>query len=184
MGLQDRDWYWAERDRKERENARSEPVLVFLPRTPPPAKRRPPESATFGAARPPLSWRQLGLLAIASAVLVLASFSLERAVRQSREAAAAAEQKEKQTVSAERAADERRKHFTALAAVQEAERARVAAVRAEVEAAAKAKAAEASRQSAAWAQFYKPDPQCSTSWTVDCANAYIRAKRRFAQQAP
>jgi hypothetical protein len=75
-------------------------------------------------------------------------------------------------------------HFAALAAVQEAERAGWVRSAAEVEAAAKAKVAESARQSAAWARFYTPEPHCSTSWTVDCANAYIGAKRRFAQQAP
>jgi hypothetical protein len=185
MGLQDRDWYWAERDRKERENAGlSRTVQVFLPSPPPPTP--PSTSARFGEERAPLTWRQLGFLTIIVAALIWTSFSVERAVRHRAEVATTTDQarkREKERALAEQTADERRRHFAALAAMQDAERARAAAARAEVEAAAKAKAEEEARQAASWQQAYRPEPQCGTSWTVDCANAYIRAKRKFAAQS-
>jgi hypothetical protein len=126
------------------------------------------------------------VLALAVAALSWAAFSVERAVRHRAEVAAAADQalrQEKDRLAAEQAAEERRKYVADVAAAQDAERAKAAAARAELEAVAKAKAAEDAKPSATWQQFYKPAPQCSISWTVDCANAYIRAKRRFAQQA-
>ena len=137
-----------------------------------------------------MSWRQLGLLTLVVAALIWASFSIERAQRPREEAAAAAaaaadlaRQREIERVLAEQEADERRRHFAALAAAQDAERTRAAAASAELEAVAKAKAEEEATQAASWQKFYKPEPRCSTSWTVDCANAYIRAKRRFEAQA-
>lgn len=191
MGMQDRDWYGAERDLKEREGAaRSGAVPIFPPTLPPSTSTPRPTSAPFGEERRPLSWRQLGLLTLVVAVLIWASFGIERAVRHRAEVAAAAaaaadqaKQREKERVLTEQSADERRRHFAALAAAQDAESTRAAAARAELEAVANAKAEEEARQAASWQQFYRPAPQCSTSWTVDCANAYIRARRRFAAQA-
>ena len=188
MGLQDRDGYRADKDRRDRESAaRSGPVTVSLAMTPPSRSRPLRTSVPFRVTRLPFAWRKIGLLAIAVAAVGWASFSVERAVRQRAELAAAADQarqREKERLLSEQAAaDEQKRQLAALAASQAEARATAAAARAELEAVARAKAADDARQAATWQQFYKPAPQCSTSWTVDCANAYIRAKRRFAQQA-
>lgn len=41
------------------------------------------------------------------------------------------------------------------------------------------KADAAARREEAWARFYRKPKECETSWTGECANDYIRAKRRF-----
>ena len=42
------------------------------------------------------------------------------------------------------------------------------------------------RKDRAWSKFYKKPRACvetaGGSWTVDCANEFIRAKRRFEEQ--
>jgi preprotein translocase subunit SecF len=38
------------------------------------------------------------------------------------------------------------------------------------------------RKEAAWNKFYQPAPQCMHDATVQCANAFIRAKRTFEAQ--
>lgn len=40
------------------------------------------------------------------------------------------------------------------------------------------------RKEAAWNKFYQPSPQCLRDATVECANAFIRAKRKFEAQYP
>lgn len=46
--------------------------------------------------------------------------------------------------------------------------------------------AEVEKRELAWARFYRKPQACDEarggSWSVDCANDYIRAKRRFAEQ--
>ena len=186
MDLQSRDVLWAERIRKERKNASRPGVDLFLP-----LEAAPPHaSVAVGRSRALMTWRQLALAAVAAAALVWASFYAERAVRRSQEEAAveAAEmrQKERERVLAEQSAEKLRRRREAEAAEQEAEQVRATAARAQLEAAAQlkaAEAAEAARRAASWDQFYRPNPSCKTSWTIDCANAYIRAKRRFEGQA-
>ena len=186
MDLQSRDVLWAERIRKERENASLPGVDLFLPLEAP----HPHHSVPFGRSRAPLTSRQMALAAVAAAALVWASFYAERAVRRSKEEAAAEaaemRQKERERALAEQSAEKLRRRREAEAAEQEAEQVRATAARAQLEAAAQlkaAEAAEATRRAASWDQFYKPNPSCKTSWTIDCANAYIRAKRRFEEQA-
>ena len=45
---------------------------------------------------------------------------------------------------------------------------------------------ESARRELAWTRFYRKPPGCDEArggaWTVDCANDYIRAKKRFAEQ--
>ena len=186
MDLQSRDLVLAERIRKEPENASVPGVDLFLPLEAP----RPHRSARVGRTRAPLPWRRLAFAAVAVAALVWGSVYAERTVRRNQEEAAAAaaemRQKEKERVLAEQSAEQTRRRLEAAAAEQEAEQIRATAARAELEAVAKLKAAEATeaaRRAASWEQFYKPNPSCKTSWTIDCANAYIRAKRRFEEQA-
>ncbi len=38
------------------------------------------------------------------------------------------------------------------------------------------------RREIAWRQFFTPAPECLRDATVECANAYIRAKRKFDEQ--
>jgi len=186
MDLQSRDVLWAERIRKDRENAPLPGVDLFLPLEAPDAHH----SVRFSRSRAPSTWRQLALAAVAAAALVWASFYAEDAVRRSQEQAAAGaaemRQKEREGVLAEQSAEKLHRRREAEAAEEEAEQVRVMAARAQLEVAAQlkaAEAAEATRRAASWDQFYKPKPSCTTSWTVDCANAYIRAKRRFEEQA-
>jgi hypothetical protein len=46
-------------------------------------------------------------------------------------------------------------------------------------------AAEAARREAAWQAYYRKPPSCDESrggaWSVDCANEFMRAKKRFAE---
>jgi hypothetical protein len=186
MDLQSSDVPTAERVRTERGNPSVPEVDLFLPLEAP----RPHRSGPSGQARATLSWRQVALAGVAVAVLAWGSLHAERAVRRSQEEAAAAaaelRQREKERVLAEESAEKMRRRLEAAAAEQQAEQARVTAAKAELEAMAQrkaAEAAEAANRSAGWEQFYKPNPSCRTSWTVDCANAYIRAKRRFEEQA-
>lgn len=184
--MQSRDLLWAERIRKERENASAPGVDLLLPLE---ASHRH-RSAPIRQTRAPSSWRRLVLVAVAVATLVWGSVYAERAVRRSQEEAAAAaaemRQKEKERLLAEESAEKQRRRLEAVAAEQEAEQVRAIAARAEVEAVVQlkaAEAAEAAQRAASWEQFYKPNPSCRTSWTIDCANAYIRAKRKFEEQA-
>ena len=186
MDLQSRDMQWAEPIRKKRESASLPGVDLFLPLE----ASDPHRSLRFGRSRALLTWRRLAVAVVAASALVWASFHAERSVRRGQEEAAAEaaemRQKERERVLAEQSAETLRRRREAEAAEQEAEQVRATAARAQLEATAQLKAAEAAqaaRRVASWDQFYKPNPSCKTSWTVDCANAYIRAKRRFEEQA-
>jgi hypothetical protein len=186
MHLQSRDVLWAEQIPKERENASLPGVDLFLPLEAPHAHH----SVPLGRSPALLTWRQLALAAVTATALVWASFHAERAVRRGQEEAAAEaaemRQKDRERVLAEQTAEKLLRRREAEAAEQEAAQVRATAARTQLEAAAQLKAAEAAqatRRAASWDQFYKPNPSCKTSWTIDCANAYIRAKRRFEEQA-
>ena len=177
----------AERIRKEPKDASVPEVDLFLPLEAP----RPPRPAPSRRTRASSTWRRLALAAITVAVLAGVSLHVERAFRKRQEEAAAAaaaeRQREQERLLAAESAEKARRRLEAAAAEQEAGQVRAMAAKIELEAVAQrkaAEAAEAARRAASWEQFYKPNPSCRNAWTVDCANAYIRAKRRFEAQTP
>ncbi len=66
---------------------------------------------------------------------------------------------------------------------QAAQRSALAAAQAATERDKRQQLEAQSRREEAWARFYTKRPQCDESkggaWTVECANEFIRAKRRF-----
>ena len=54
------------------------------------------------------------------------------------------------------------------------------------EAARARRAAEVERRELAWTRFYRKPPGCDETkggaWSVDCANDYMRARKRFAEE--
>jgi hypothetical protein len=181
MGLQDRDWYWKDRDRRERESTSVEDIPPVRP-----GARVRHATSPFGATRLPLQWRQLGLMTVVIAALIGVSFYVAHASNAARAQTAAKEherqQGDRQKVLAEQSAEKMHQRLTAMTEQQNAEQSSAAAAKAELEALAKSRASDAARVAASWDRFYKPDPRCSASWTVECANSYIRAKRKFAEQ--
>jgi hypothetical protein len=80
---------------------------------------------------------------------------------------------------------ERLQAAEALARQEVARRAQVATVQRAEEAARRHKQDEVERREAAWTVFYRKPAACDEArggtWSVDCANEFMRAKQRFAE---
>lgn len=86
----------------------------------------------------------------------------------------------------ERQAAESRRRQEEMRQRQElARRSQAASERTAIENARRRAASEAERRETAWQAFYRKPASCDEarggSWTVDCANDFIRAKKRFAE---
>lgn len=117
----------------------------------------------------------LGSLAAAAVVWRVAQWQAERAV------AEVAESLARQQAAAVRALREDRDATERRAATQ---RASAASAQQAQEQMRLRRAEEAARREAAWAAFYRKPAACDEarggSWTVDCANGFIRAQKQFA----
>jgi ABC-type multidrug transport system fused ATPase/permease subunit len=175
MGVQDRDWYRDELRRKEN--------LYYNPKI-----FRRPRVAAADSRRSSRWFRRLGLLVLL--LVILAVFvgmwrSHDQATRRQREADEQQRRAQLQAVERERLV--RLEQAARLERLQEEEarRQRVRAAQQEAASAAAAAAAdEGRRRSQLWERFYRPDPTCERSASVECANAFIRARRRFEELYP
>ena len=174
MGVQDREWYWEERRRKEK--LHYNPKFFRRPRS--------AASATDHAPGPTSStWRRAALLFLA--IIGIAFFvaqwrSHDMATRRMAEAAEKEQKLRLQALEKERI--ELAEMQARAARHQREEANRLRAISAQREGAQRAQTAEIDeqgRRAELWKKFYKPAPGCERSATVECANAFIRARRQF-----
>jgi hypothetical protein len=175
MGVQDRQWYWEERLRKEK--------LYYNPRA---FRDRKIEQATA-----PTETRRsaVGLFVVIACVVVAAlAFVSGRHIESAltpQQAQGPKQVREAQLSEEEARAESARRRQERLSAFQQQESRRLQelAAQRERDSSANASAAQAEeRRKAAWAKFYRPSPRCEGSGTVECANEFIRARRKFEAQ--
>lgn len=172
MGIQDRDYYWKDRDI---DAAKLSPSGRRF-RVNDEVRHRPSEPAESHSPE-----RVLGALTVISALIVVVFIShLSRIDRTEKHA---------QQVVAEQAtqaAITRAEAENAHAAVQAEQQARLHAEQLEQKKRLLEKlnkdAERNLQRDAAWDRFYRPSAQCKSDWTVDCANTLIRARNAFAAQ--
>lgn len=178
MGVEDRDWYWRDRDRRATELEGSAPLRPWQP------------SGSFGQwqRQNPLLVIVLGIalgtvvgwIAIAGFAQWRAQTALEQMMRTQQEAARRG-QLEMQRASLEATERERRRQ----ALLEQQEASRVQAIRERELArqeATHAAANAAARKERAWAKFYRKPSGCEDAATIECANGFIRAKRAFEEK--
>ena len=175
MGIQDRDWYREELRRKE--------DLYYNPKS----FRRPRFSAAAGAppSRPAGGLSLFVLVLVVVAVLVSMWRSHDPATR--RERATAEQQHRAQLEAVERARLADLEQAARLERLRQEQARRQSLRAAQEEATSRAAAAaseEGRRRAQLWERFYRPDPSCERSASVECANAFIRARRRFDELYP
>ncbi len=169
MGVQDRDWYW--QDRQGGPHG-SQP---FSPPRRAPSSHHPAAivlAALIGAGvmsvavHAYLEWR--ARVAIAE-VMRAGNEAMQRAQQQ-------IEQQQREDTARQQA---RRTELDR----QEASRTQAIRKRQEIEeAATRGAIAEADRKERAWAKFYRQPPSCNDAASMECANGFIRAKRAFEEK--
>lgn len=172
MGIQDRDYYWKDRDvdgAKQQPSGRRFRVIDEV-------RHRPPEPAESHSPE-----RVLGSLTVISALIVIAFISYQSRIdRVEKQAQQAAVQQATQA-SIARAAEGK-----ARASAQTEQQARLHAEQLEhkkkLEEKLRQEAERKNKRLEAWKRFYQPSLQCQADWTVECANALIRARARFDDQ--
>lgn len=172
MGIQDRDYYWKDRDIDGAKLPPSGQRFRVIDEV----RHRPSEPAESHSPE-----RVLGVLTVISALIVVAFISYQSRIDRAQKHAQQAPAQQATQASIARAAE-----ANARAAAQAEQQARLHADQLEQ----KKKLEEKIRQEAerknkrleAWSQFYKPSLQCQADWTVECANALIRARARFDDQ--
>ncbi len=165
MGFEDREWYKKEQKAKAR-RAR--------------AADRPPRFTPLRIA--------LGLVAAAT----LAFAGLGWIVHSRSEAAAEArlqsqpnmlQQSQNEAKKLQAEAEEREASRKSLSQQQSAQRAQTITAQQQADEEARRLEAEAvDRKAKAWEKFYRKPAVCNDANTMDCANAYIRAKRSFEEK--
>ena len=94
-----------------------------------------------------------------------------------------AEESRRQSAIAQQAAAERAAtDAQARAAAEQVERVRQAEMQRQIAAAQNAQLNNSAAKEEAWKRFYQPSDACRASWTGDCADAFIKAKRAFDAQ--
>ena len=173
MGLHDRDWYWEERRRKEK--------LHYNPK----AFRWSKSESAAGLPFVRRPGRMLKVVLVCAVVVCLALFvsqwrRYDAATREQARESTRAQLSRLQAAERERIAAAEEQARASRLEQAEANRLRsISAMREDgVRATALAGKQEARRQKL-WAKFYHPNPQCERNTTVECANAFIRARRRF-----
>lgn len=177
MGVQDRDWYWKERARKEG-NLGSPPVPPPGSRRTRPIPRAAPSVSNHWLASAP--WAPAAVLVLLATVLfaqwrneVAAGRVAERS-RDSGQQVTRQVEAEKRRIAdqqAARQAEFQRQESARIEALREQERSR--------QRAAISAAEEAARKQTAWEKFYQRSSKCRQAATVECANDFIRARRAF-----
>lgn len=178
MGVQDRDWFCEERRRREKlhynpKSYRQQSIASLPGRTFRGLSRRPFKTAL--------------LIGLVMTGIVLLGAQWRRYDIAARQEAEVAEKEQKVRLQAatrgQRVFADQRSRLDRLRQ-EEANRARVAATQREAGSRAQASFADRERRDKEkWDRFYKPDPNCERSMTVECANAYIRARQKFNESA-
>lgn len=167
MGVQDRDWYWEAKDRREG-------LRLLGNRS---QRMHPATVATLWIIGVIL------VLAIAGSVMQWrARAAVENVMRLGQEAALRA-QAQGQAEQARRDEVARQEHQQARYQQQEAMRVQDIVQRQRGEDDARRAAGDAvDRKAKAWAKFYRKPSACDDAATMECANAFIRAKRVFEEK--
>lgn len=172
MGIQDRDYYWKDRDidgAKLPPSGRRFRVIDEVRHRPPdPAESHSPE-------------RLLASLTVISALIVVAFISYQSRIDRAEKQAQQAAVQQATQASIARAAEAK-----ARASAQAEQQVRLQAEQLEQRKRLLEKlnkdAERKLQRDAAWERFYRPSAQCKADWTVECANALIRARARFDDQ--
>lgn len=177
MGVHDRDWY--KEATRQRERYTYSPKAFRAWRGTPAGMADSGHRLPTPALRPILCWLAVGL------VLFVASHAfLDRRERLASEEAACAANQAKVQAEQQAQDDEDRRRVKQVE-LDRQEAIRVQAIRERQqgdERTARAIFAEAVRKQWAWERFYQPPAYCNEAGTVECANAFIRAKRSFAHR--
>lgn len=177
MGLYDRDWYWQDRARKERQ--------YYNPRE---FRSQGASTATHSGMAPRrMSAVSINIVAATATVVVclLAGLVMQwraetAATEMQRARQEAAQRIQAQTEQIQREVEERQARRDAERQRQEMLRSKAIAERQDLENDRKrAVITETDRKERAWARFYRKPFICNDAATLECANAYIRAKRSF-----
>jgi flagellar biosynthesis/type III secretory pathway M-ring protein FliF/YscJ len=177
MGVQDRDWYWKERDKKERA-AYGDELGSDVTQFPRRHQSRSMHPVTMAA---------LSLLGAVLLYAMIASFMQWRAQRMVDQVTRAGQesirQSQLQAEQMQREASEREAQRQVELRQQEALRVQAISERHQVEEEAQRAAAEGvDRKAKAWAKFYRKPASCNDAATMECANSFIRAKRTFEER--
>ncbi len=165
MGVQDRDWYWR---RETPANGYIQPKRSFF-------KSFPVQIAMGVAA---------GIVFAAAVVLAFNEWRTRAAAEEAARVfqQLATEQQRRQAAQAEAAA----RANAQREAVARERRQAIANQQRTVENWKRSELDARNRKEKAWERFYRKPPRCDEalggSWTVDCANEYIRAKRAFQER--
>lgn len=175
MGIQDRDWYRHDRPRTESQ-------YHYNPR-----EFRGKGAGTAGDAPPGRSsalYLHMGLAAAVVLIWLLAELLAQRRAEAAAEERLRATQHARaQALQVEREAAERQARREAELQLRESLRSQSIARQQHLEYDRKRAAmAEADRREHAWSRFYRKPAVCDDAATVECANAYIRAKRAFEEK--
>ena len=180
MGLYDRDWYWQDRARKERQ--------YYNPRE---FRSQGAGVATHSGALPRrVSAVSANIAAATAAVVVcllaglVAQWRAETvATEMQRASQEAAQRAQAQVEHVRHEAEEQQARRNDELQRQEALRSKAISERQHFENDRKrAVMAETDRKERAWARFYRKSAICDDAATVECANTYIRAKHSFEEK--
>ena len=183
MSIYDRDWYWQDRARKERQYYNN-------PRE---FRSQSAGAATYSSALPRRSSAlpiHIGLAATVVLIWLLielvtqwrAETATKERLRLTQEAAQRAQA---QALQAQREASKQQARREAELRLQESLRSQVTAKQQRLENDRKRAAmAEVDRKERAWTRYYRKPAICNDAATVECANAFIRAKRTFEEKYP
>lgn len=177
MGVQDRDWYWQDRDAKSR--------ATYNPREF--RGRRMFRTESGGSYRSLVGrW----LIGVFCTVLVCAlgysvvewrkQFAAEQIIRrdpdvqQTAELRAQGAQRDEAARQVKLQAQHRQQEAVRFQAIAERQRSDEQATRAAANA--------VDRKAKAWARFYRKPATCDEVATMECANGFIRAKRAFEEK--
>jgi hypothetical protein len=173
MGVQDRDWYWKDRDRKA--------GLHYNPKAFRGSWAAWPESARANPPTP--TSRKIWIACLAMLCAAWFVWQWRQHDMSSRRAADRAQQTEVlrlQAMERDRVSLANRQSELATIQQEETDRVRLLIAKQHADAQASELAAIDERhRRALWANFYQPAPGCENNTTVQCANAFIRARQRF-----
>lgn len=166
MGFEDREWYRKElKERERRARAAGNPRRVFSP------------------LNIVLALLAAATLAFAVLAWVLQSRAESAAELRVRSVPNALHESQLEDQKLQREAGEREAARQALLQQQDAQRQQAIVERQRAdEEALRAQAEAVDRKAKAWEKFYRKPAVCNDATTMECANAYIRAKRVFEEK--
>ena len=165
MGVQDRDWY--SEAIRQRERSTHGPSMPQ------------PRPGTVGGSRAVVRLLALGVVLFAA----MHAYSGRQARVAAEESARTAQHNQLQAEQRQRSESETQQVRQAELDRQEAIRWQTIRDRQQVtDRVTQSSAAEMVRRQQAWNKFYRPSAFCIEAGTVECANAFIRARRLFEQE--